>query len=202
MNYDYYLRNDNNELIKSDLTIWGTIIIVSNLVYSKIKNKDPFDLDWRLYAMSSLFGIVIHSLFTSKITIYIIKKFNIINYNIKLSILDTIKWSTIFICNNIIISYFKNKEIIFNNEWFSINSSIIIGYIIFNLLIEKDVFNISKNNPDLMISIIKSAIGIFIGYYMSDMYVHIDFIHMLLSIEIALITYYVIVQKLIPSILL
>jgi hypothetical protein len=202
-NYNDYIKTNDYKLVKHDLTIWLTIVIISNLVHYKIKNKDPFDMDWVLYSFASLFGLVMHSLFTSKITIYIIKKYNIKSYNVRESITDVIKWTTVYILNNIIVSYFKNKEINFNDKWIKMHSGVIVGYIIFNLLIEKNIFNVSMtSDPDLIISIFKSIIGIFLGYFITDGYVHLDCFHMITSVVLALIVYYVIVKKFIRPILL
>jgi hypothetical protein len=202
MNYDDLPNYSDKDLIEHDLTIWGTIIIISNLVHCKINNKDPFNSDWFYYSLASLFGLSIHSLITSKLTIYIIKKFNIKKYNIKLAIADTVKWMTVYILNNIIFTYIKNKNITFDDKWFKLYGGIILGYIIFDLFIEKDIYNSSNKNPDFTISIFKSALGIFVGYFITYGYVHTDFIHMLISIEISLIFYYFIVKKFIPSILI
>jgi hypothetical protein len=42
-----------------------------------------------------------------------------------------------------------------------------------------------------MLDILKSAFGIFIGYFISYGYVHTDFFDMLISIEVSLIIYYI-----------
>jgi hypothetical protein len=202
MNYDDFPDYNENNLVKQDLTIWGTIIVISNLVHCKINNKKPFDLFWFYYSLSSLFGFSIHSLTTSKITMYIIKKFNIKNYNVKLAIADLIKWTTVYILNNIIFTYIKNGEIIFNDKWFKLHGGIIFGYIIFDLFIQKEIFNASRKNPDFAIDVFKSALGILIGYIISDGYIHTDFYHMIISIEIAFIVYYLFIRSFIPSILL
>jgi len=201
MNDNIQSYNDKT-LVKHDLTIWMTVIIVSNIVHYKFKNKDIFDSEWIIYSIGSLFGFVIHSLFTNKITLYIINKFKIDNYNIKLALSDLIKWSTVYIFNNIIVSCIKNKEIDFGDKWAKLYGGIILGYVIFDIFIEKEIYNISKKNPDIMIDIFKSGLGLFMGYIISDGYIHTDFIHIFVSIEIALIFYHTMVKKIIPSILL
>ena len=202
MNYDKLPNYNDRELVQHDLSIWVTVIIVSNLVHSNFKNKDPFDIDWLYYSIASLFGLTIHSLFTGKITLLIIKRFNITNYNVKISIADAVKWSTVYIFNNILFTYLKHKRVIFDNNWFKLYGGIIIGYVIFDLLIEQEVYKLSVKNHDFGIDVFKSAIGIFIGYFISYGSVHIDFFHMVISIEMALIIYYVLVKKFIPSLLL
>jgi hypothetical protein len=201
MDYDKQYDYDKN-LVQHDLSIWITVIIVSNIVHCIFKNNDPFDIDWLYYSIASLFGLTIHSLFTSKITLIIIKRLNITKYNVKLALADLIKWSTVFIFNNILFSYLKYKQVTFNNDWFKLYGGIILGYVIFDLLMEKEVYNLSVQNQSFSVNAFKSAIGIFIGYFISYGSVHIDFFHMFASIEIALIIYYVLVKKFIPSLLL
>lgn len=201
MNNNKLPKYDDCKLVQHDLSIWITVIIISNLVHCNFKNKNPFDIDWLYYSIASLFGLSIHSLFTSKITLKIIKKLKITNYNVKLAIVDTIKWVTVYICNNILFTYLKNKRVVFDTDWFKLYGGIILGYVIFDLLMEQEVYNLSKD-PDFGVDVFKSAIGLFIGYFISYGHVHIDFFHMVVSIEIALIIYYVIVRKFIPSILL
>jgi hypothetical protein len=194
---------DNDEkLIKHDLTVWVTIVIVYNFVNSNLKDKSPFDLDWFYFSIASLFGLIIHSLFTSKLTLLIIKKFNIKDYNIKLSIVEFIKWSTIYIVNNILFTYLKNKKVTFNKEWIKLYGGIILGYILFNLLIGKAILKLSENNTNIMTDTFKTMIGIFLGYYLSHGHVHIDFYRAFFSIQISLILYYIIINKNIPSLLI
>ena len=193
--------NNDTELVQHDLSIWLTVIVISNFIYCNLKNKDCFDNDWFYYSLASLFGLTIHSLSTSKITLFIIKKFNITDYNVKLAIADTIKWSTVYICNNILFTYLKNKKVTFDENWFKLYGGIILGYIIFDLIMEQEVSNLSKGN-DFWIDVFKSAVGIFVGYFINHGTVHIDFFHMVASIEISLIIYYILVKKFIPSILL
>ena len=195
------LMNNDTELVQHDLSIWLTVIVISNFIYCNLKNKDCFDNDWFYYSLASLFGLTIHSLSTSKITLFIIKKFNITDYNVKLAIADTIKWSTVYICNNILFTYLKNKKVTFDENWFKLYGGIILGYIIFDLLIEQEI-NKLYNNPEFNINIFKSTIGIFIGYFLSYGFVHVDFLYMAISIEVALIIYYIFVKKFIPSIFL
>ena len=195
------MNNDNN-IIKHDITLWGTVIIISNIVYCFFKNKIPFDIDWCYYSVASLFGFVIHSLITSNLTVYLIKKFKIKNHNIKLALSDIIKWTTVYIITNIIILYINNDEIIFDKIIFKLYSGIILGYVIFDLLIEKDIADLSKNNQNFIIDIFKTAVAMFLGYFISDGYIHTDFIHILTSVEVGLIIFYVIIHKLLPSLLL
>lgn len=202
MNYDNNKNHADTRLVKHDLTIWVTIIIISNIVHYKFKNRDIFDSEWLLYSLGSLFGLVIHNLITSKLTLYLIRKFKIKNYNTKLALSDIIKWSTVYILNNIIVSCIKNKDIVFHDEWLKLYGGIIFGYVLFDLFIEKEIYNISNKNIDLIIDVFKSALGIFMGYFISGGFLRIDFIHILVSVEIALVFYYFVVKKFIPSILL
>lgn len=195
------MNYDNKEIIKHDLTVWATIVIVYNIVHSNFKNKDPFDIDWFYYSIASLFGLTLHSLITSNITLFIIEKFNITDYNIKLSVADTIKWTTVYIINNILFTYLKHKKIIFDDKWFKLYGGIILGYIIFNLLIRKGVFNVTDDRSEITIDSIKSMIGIFLGYFLTHGHVHADFYHSFISILIALIVYYLLIKKSIPSLL-
>jgi len=54
MNYDDLPDYNDNILIRHDLTIWGTIVIISNLAQCKIRNKEPFDLNWFYFSLSIL----------------------------------------------------------------------------------------------------------------------------------------------------
>ena len=193
--------NYNSNLIKHDLTIWLTIVIISNFINSNFKNKNLFNIDWFYYSIFFLFGLSIHSLFTSRITVYIVNKYNIKNQNIIDALIDIIKWSTVYIINNILFTYFKNNEIIFDERWFKLYGGIILGYILFDLIVKKEISKIN-NDPDLLIDLFKSTISLFLGFFISEGYIHIDFIHNLSSVLFALIIYYIFVKKIIPSLLL
>ena len=73
---------------------------------------------------------------------------------------------------------------------------------IFDLLMEKDIADLSKNNQNFIIDIFKTAFAMFLGYFIMDGYIHTDFIHILTSVEIGLVIFHVIIHKLLPSILL
>ena len=191
-----------NELIKHDLTAWFTVVVISNIVLCNYQNKQPFDNEWLFYSIASLLGLSIHSILTNKITIHLINKLNIKKRGVKLAIVDSIKWITVYTINNMLFTYLKHKKIIYNNEWFKLYGGIILGYIIFDLLFEEEIYNLTKNNKKFSINVFKSAIGIFVGYYLSYGHVHIDFLHAVISIEISLIIYYLIINKFIPPLLL
>ena len=202
MNNDKLSNYEDKEIVKHNLTIWITVIVVSNLVLCNFKKKLPFDNDWLFYSIGGLLGLSIHSLVTSKITLFIIKKFNIKDYNIKVALVDTIKWTTIYIINNMLFTYLKHKQISYDLEWFKLYGGIILGYIIFNLFFVVKIYKLAKGNPEFGIDIFKSSIGIFIGYLLTHGNVHIDFFHASLSVVISFIFYYLIVQKFIPSLFL
>ena len=202
MNYNKSQNYDDKEIVKHDLTIWFTVIIISNLIICNLKKKDPYDNDWLYYSIGSLLGLSIHSVLTSKITLYIIKKFNIKDHKVKLAIVDSIKWTTVYILNNMLFSYLKHKKIIYDDSWFKLYGGIILGYILFDLLLEEKIYILSKGNHRFGTEIFKSSIGIFIGYLLSYGTVHMDFFHTGLGISISLIIYFLFVQKFIPSILL
>jgi biotin transporter BioY len=215
MNEDILSKQNDNLLVKHDLTAWFTIFIVANFVISKIKNIKSFDNEWIYYMLASLFGLCIHSLITSKGTLYLIRKFNIKKYNVKLALADVIKWGTVYIINNALFTYFKDGNVEYTNEWLKIYGGIIIGYVLFDLLLYQKIYNLHNTKPsnikepqseinkiEFMVDAFKIAVGLFVGYYLNHGYVHTDYIHIATSIEIGLIVYYLIVLNNIPTILL
>ena len=197
------MRYDNN-LLKQDLSAWFVVVVIFNICNSTMKEKDPFDIEWFYYSLASLFGISVHSLITKNITIFIIKKFKIENIRIIKALNDTITLSTVYILNNIIFTHFIHKDKMFSEKWLKLSSGIILGYIFFDLFIEKEILNINmdEKNYELISDLIKSGIGLLLGFFISDGHININGAHNILSVEIALIVYYLIVKKFIPSILL
>ena len=215
MDEDIISKQNDILLVKHDLTAWFTIFIVYNFVYANIKNEKPFDNEWIYYTLASLFGLCIHSLITSKLTLYLIKKIDIKKYNIKLALADAIKWSTVYIINNAIFTYFTEGNINYSEKWFKIFGGIILGYVLFDLLLYQHIYNINKTQPnnikqpqnsinktEFMVDAFKIVVGFFVGYYLNYGYVHTDYIHVVVSIEIGLIVYYLMVLNNIPTILL
>ena len=215
MNEDILSKQNDNLLVKHDLTAWFTIFIVANIAISKIKNIKPFDNEWMYYMLASLFGLCIHSLITSKGTLYLIKKFKIKKHNVKLALADAIKWGTVYIVNNALFTYFKDGKITYDEKWLKIFGGIILGYVLFDLLLYQEIYNYYNTKPsniketqneinkvEFMVDAFKIAIGFFVGYYLNYGFVHTDYIHVMTSVEIGLIVYYLIVLNNIPTFLL
>lgn len=142
-----------NDIIvtKIDLSLFTTIILSTHFIKGIYDDTyHLYNIKWMVFAMASLFGIILHSLITHKISHIINTKHT--NIPVKQSIYDIIKFTTIF-SSQILISNNMSYDI-----WL-IKSSLTIGsYVLYNFLFEKIRLNFSPLIDDILKTCIASLI--------------------------------------------
>lgn len=190
--------NHKSDILKYNLTIWLTIILISTLVKCILKRELLFNSDWAYISYATLIGILIYSLITKNLIVLIIKKFKIKNKKNIDNLIDIIKWTTIYTIKNIIYTYLKYDKVTFNKDFFKLSGGILLGFILFNIFIKK---YIPASNLGTY-RIIKFSIGLFLGYTIRDGTISSELIYNLIGYIIALIIYFKIIIKFIPEFLL
>ena len=121
------------ELTKVDLTLWTTIFVVSNYLFSMHRKVPVFDNAWQLFTLSSLLGFVLHGLVVSKITPSLTDLTP--DRNTKNAIVDVVKFGTVFATRKALIDYFNNQPInLTDNEWLTEQGLILGGYAVFHIV--------------------------------------------------------------------
>jgi hypothetical protein len=157
---------DDIQITKHDLTLFSTILVVYNLINHKLRNKVLFDEKWMNFVLATLLGVVLHGLLTNRISLLINNSLNINKDNIRKTIYDLVRFSTIFASQKVIESLLVGEDIIFDSNWMMISGLTITGYSVFNIL-ESLVPRIGTQQPFLN-DIVKLSIGTLLASYGVD----------------------------------
>lgn len=151
---------------KYNFTLISIILIVYNLVSYKLRNTVLFNEKWMNFTIATLIGVSLHGLLTNKISLLINNYLNIHRDNVKNTIYDLIKFSTIFVSQKIINSFLIGEDIIFDVNWMMIFVMTIIGYSIFNMY-ESLVPRVGSHQP-LLNDLVKISMGTLLAGYSVD----------------------------------
>lgn len=167
--YTYLMISPNDiQVTKTDLTLFATVLVVSNLVEGQLLKSQLFNEKWMNLAVATLLGVALHGLLTNKISSVINSQLNINNAGVKASIYDLIKFGTVFASQRAIVSYIDGKEIVFDEKWLMSSGAVIAGYAAFNTGVQQMVPTISSEYQPLLNDLIKVSMGALASNYLMD----------------------------------
>jgi hypothetical protein len=149
-----------------DLTLFSTVLVISNLVSYQLQKTDLFNEKWKNLAIAILIGVALHGLLTNKVSSEINKCLNVENEGVRKSVYDLIRFGTIFVSQKVITSYIEDKEIVFDNNWVMTFSLTMGGFTAFNML-EPYIPKICIYQP-LLNDLIKVSMGTLTANYFMD----------------------------------
>lgn len=151
---------------KTDLTLFATILVVSNVVGSQLQIEALFDEKWMNFSVATLLGVALHGLLTNKVSSMTNTGLNVVNEGVRKSVYDLVKFGTIFISQKAISSYLSNQPIVFDTRWAMTSGFTIVGYSAFNML-ESYVPRVGVQQP-LVNDLIKVSMGALTANYVVD----------------------------------
>jgi hypothetical protein len=154
------------QVTKVDLTLFSTVLVVSNLVSSQLEKSALFTESWMNFAVATLLGVALHGLLTNKVSSMLNNSLNVENQGAKKSVYDLIKFGTIFVSQKAITSYIQGKNIVFDEKWAMTSGLTIGGYATFNML-ESFVPKVGAHQP-LFNDLIKVSMGALAANYFVD----------------------------------
>lgn len=154
------------QVTKVDLTLFSTVLVVSNLVGSQLEKTALFNESWMNLAVATLLGVALHGLLTNKVSSMINNSLKVDNVGVQKSVYDLIKFGTIFVSQKAISSYIEGRTIIFDQRWAMTSGLTIAGYSAFNM-IEGMVPKIGTQQP-LFNDLIKVSMGALAANYFVD----------------------------------
>ena len=171
----YYNNYHTNHSAENILSLFLTIIIITNLCNNFFLDVALFDSVWLNLSIAFLLGIILHSIFINKLSIKINTYFNIKNRGIKNSIYDFFKFGSIYVCQKYISSYIEGVHIIFDKEWIMETTLLIIGYSAYNIILDPIMPVISSYYQSLFNDVVKITLGNLTANYFT--YGTLDKIH-------------------------
>ena len=161
------ISSSDKQNTKVDLTLFSTVLVVSNLVSTQLLKTNLFDEAWQTSAVAILLGFAIHGLLTNKLTSMVNKTLCIKQKALAASIADFFKFGTVFVAHRAIGNYIENKPIVFDEQWAMGSGLVIAGYIAFNF-IEPMVPRVDKDYQPLFNDLIKVSMGALTANYFMD----------------------------------
>jgi hypothetical protein len=152
------------QVTKTDLTLFSTVLVVSNLLENQLLNSALFNEKWMNLAVATLLGVALHGLLTNKLSTLVNAQLNLDNRGINQSVYDFFKFGTIFVCQNVVTSYIENRPVVFDTKWAMTSGLTIAGYAAFNMLSD-NVPLINKKYQPLLNDLIKVSMGALAATY-------------------------------------
>jgi hypothetical protein len=154
------------QITKVDLTLFATVLTVSNLVYYQLfPGRSLFDNEWMNSSVATLLAVALHGLVTNKLSATINTQLDTKNAGIENSVADLVKFGTIFAAGKVFLHLMKNEQIVFNQAWFTQHGTIIAGYALFNMLLKQYVPVVSDKQQPLLNDLIKVSTGALLSVY-------------------------------------
>ena len=145
--------------VENILSLFFTIIIITNLCDNFFLNIALFDNKWLNLSMAYLLGIILHSIFINKLSSRFNTCFNIKNRGLRNSINDFFKFGTIYICQKYISSYIDGVNVVFDKEWIIETTLLIAGYSVYNIILDPIMPKVGLYYQSLFNDIIKLTLG-------------------------------------------
>ena len=156
------------KVTKNDLTLFTTILIVTNLVDNQLFQTKLFDEKWQHKSVAILLGVALHGLLTNQISSTINTHLNLHKSSLALVIYDLVKFGTIFTSQRAIVNYIEGKEIVFDNKWMTESGAIIAGYGVYSVGVAQMLPKLSETMQPVLNDTVKVTMGALAGNYALD----------------------------------
>jgi hypothetical protein len=148
------------QVTKTHLTLFATVLLVSNLVESQLFKTAPLNAKWVNLLIATLVGVALHGLvITNNLAPAVNKSLKIKNTGVRQSVTDFFMFSTIFISQKVLTSQLAGVPIVFDKVWAMTSGLTIAGYAMFNILVQKMVPTINAKLQPLLNDLIKVSMG-------------------------------------------
>lgn len=156
------------QVTKTDLTLFATVLVVSNVVEGQLMKSQLFNEKWMNIAVATLLGVALHGLLTNKVSGMINSQMKIDNAGVKASVYDVVKFGTIFAAQRAIVAYIEGRPIVFDQRWFMEHGAIIAGYAAFNVAVQNMVPKVGDQYQPLLNDLVKVSMGALASNYLMD----------------------------------
>jgi hypothetical protein len=163
-----FISPNDIKVTKNDLTLFTTILIVTNLVDNQLFKAKLFDDKWQHKSVAVLLGVALHGLLTNKISSAVNTQLNLHKSSVSLAIYDLVKFGTIFTSQRAIVNYIEGREIVFDKRWMAESSAIIAGYGVYSVGVAQMLPKLSKTMQPVLNDTVKVTMGAIAGNYALD----------------------------------
>lgn len=153
------------KVTKYDLTLFTTLLVVTNIVNNQLFKANLFDEQWKNIAVATLLGVALHGLITNQISSVVNNQLNLHKSSLALVIYDLVKFGTIFVSIRVITSLLEDKKIEFDKNWMLETGGIIAGYGLYSIAIGPIMPPTNKVVQPLFNDSIKLSMGALAGKF-------------------------------------
>lgn len=161
------------QVTKVDLTLFATVLAVSNVVEGQLFNKQMFNEAWKNNAIAVLLGVALHSLLTNKVSAMVNTQLKG-TVGVEQSVYDLVKFGTIFAVQRAGNLYLQGRPVgleIYTEDWLKENGSVIAGYAIFNMLLRDMVPTVPAVYQPMINDFVKVSLGFVSSKYIMNGFV-------------------------------
>lgn len=156
------------KVTKTDLTVFTTVLVVSNLINSQLTKSALFDEAWMNLSVATLLGVALHGLLTNKVSTMVNDNLKSSSAGVKQAIYDVVKFGTIFASQRAIVSYIEGKQIVFDREWMMNSGLIIAGYGAYSIFVADMMPKVSALHQPFLNDVVKVSMGALLANYVMD----------------------------------
>ena len=153
------ISSNDIRVTKNDLSLFITIVIVTNLFDYRLFGAALFDEKWMNLSVALLLGVALHGLLTNKLSKMVNTQLKIENMGLKTSVYDFFKFGTIFVCQRSISSYIEGRPIVFDPAWMMDTGLTIAGYSAYNIVLAPVMPVIDSRYQPLLNDLVKVSLG-------------------------------------------
>uniref|UniRef100_A0A6C0EDZ4 Uncharacterized protein n=1 Tax=viral metagenome TaxID=1070528 RepID=A0A6C0EDZ4_9ZZZZ len=188
------ISNYDMDVLKIDLTVISTIVLISHVLNSTLNNKEVlFNNQWINVSLATILGYALHALLFHKVSSMISNNLKLENEVAITVLFDIVKFGSIFVSKEIILAYMTNRPINFNTQWQMESGFTILGYITFDAL--KVKVHIMQNYDIIFNDIIKLSLGqLSANYFMNNTVTYENFMNMLVN-AVGIAAYHLIIKN-------
>ncbi len=187
------------KVTKYDLTLFTTLLVVTNIVNNQLFKAKLFDEQWKNIAVATLLGVALHGLITNQISSVVNNQLNLHKSRLALVIYDLVKFGTIFVSIRVITSLLEERKIEFDKNWMLETGGIIAGYGLYSIAIGPIMPPTNKVIQPLFNDSIKLSMGALAGKFALGADITNDRILQFSGVLLALIIFHLFTKKIVES---
>jgi hypothetical protein len=153
------------QVTKTDLGLFSTILVITNLVNHQLRKTPLLDDDWKNLSVATLVGVVVHSLLTNRLSAGLKEHLNSDDSGVNMAIYDLVKFSTIFGAQKLVVSHLEGKKPDFDQEWLMRSGLTIAGYGAFSIAVQSMMPKVNSKYQPLLDDLVKISMGSLLANY-------------------------------------
>jgi len=183
------------QVTKTDLSLFSTILVITNLVNHQLRNTPLLDDNWKNLSVATLVGVVVHSLLTNRLSSGLKEHINSSDTGVNQALYDLVKFSTIYGAQKLVVAHLEGKKPDFDQEWLMRHGLTIVGYGAFSIIVQSMMPKVDNKYQPLVNDLVKISMGALLADYAVDGTItHMRFME-LVSLLLSFVVFHIFVKQ-------